>query len=136
MNQQLEGTRFDEQQALSDDVGDADDTCMLSTFDRKSGRVHDVPMRYARQGDIIYMLADEGARTDWVQNIIKNPEASLRMDGGTISGMARVVTRHDEDEQARRLLAEKYESWSDGQEMSQWARTALPVAVEHSPRVH
>lgn len=133
MNQQLEGTRSDQQRSLP---SDAEDHCMLSTFDRKSGRVHDVPMRYARQGDIIYLLADEGARSDWVQNIIKNPEASLRIGGETISGMGRVVTRHDEDEQARHLLAEKYESWREGQEMSQWARTALPVAIEHAPRVH
>ena len=133
MNQQLEETRFEEQRSLP---SDAEDHCLLSTFDRKSGRVHEVQMRYAREDDIIYMLADEGARTDWVQNIIKNPEASLHMSDGTISGMGRVVTRHDEDEHARRLLAEKYESWRDGQEMSEWARTALPVAIEHAPRIH
>ena len=133
MTEQLEGTRFDEQRSLP---ADGEDHCLLSTFDRKSGRVHEVQMRFARRGDTIYMLADEGARTDWVQNIIKNPEASLRMSNETISGMGRVVTSHSEDEQARQLLAEKYDGWRDGQELSQWARTALPVAIEHAPRIH
>jgi deazaflavin-dependent oxidoreductase (nitroreductase family) len=133
MTEQLEGTRLDEQQSLPTD---AEDHCQLSTFDRKSGRVHEVQMRFARRGDTIYMLADEGARADWVQNIIKNPEASLRIGNETVSGMGRVVTSHSEDEQARRLLAEKYEGWRDGQELSGWARTALPVAIEHAPRIH
>ncbi|HKV85472.1 MAG TPA: hypothetical protein VJN88_13010, partial [Ktedonobacterales bacterium] len=59
-----------------------------------------------------------------------------RMSSETISGMGRVVTSHSEDEQARQLLAEKYDGWRDGDELSQWARTALPVAIEHAPRIH
>jgi F420H(2)-dependent quinone reductase len=55
-------------------------TCSLTTFGRKNGRAHDVEMRYAMRGDTMYLLSDEGGEAEWVQNLIKNPEVSVRMD--------------------------------------------------------
>ena len=31
---------------------------------------------------------------------------------------------------ARYLLAEKYQEWEDGKTLSEWARTALPIAID------
>jgi hypothetical protein len=41
-----------------------------------------------------------------------------------------VVDAGDEDDEARRLLAAKYQGWDGTSTMSSWASTALCVAVE------
>ncbi len=35
-----------------------------------------------------------------------------------------------EDALARRLLAAKYQGWSEGRSLSAWARESLPVAID------
>jgi hypothetical protein len=40
------------------------------------------------------------------------------------------VTDEKEEKLARHLLAEKYQGWKQGQSLSAWARTALPVAID------
>jgi deazaflavin-dependent oxidoreductase (nitroreductase family) len=111
-------------------------TCSLTTFGRNNGRAHEVALRYAMRGDTMYLLSDEGGEAEWVQNLIKNPEVSVRVDSQTFSGMGRIVTNPGEDATARRLLAGEYEGWQEGQPLSEWANAALPVAVDRTPHIH
>ena len=73
------------------------------------------------------MLSDS-ARSDWVLNLQRDPGVTVRIAGETFDGGARIVEDAEEDELARRLLVEKYEEKSGS--LSEWRRTALPVAVD------
>ncbi len=130
---QIEGTH--DQHVIPDYSAD-ERTCRLTTFSHNDGRAHDVEMRYVMHGDTMYLLSDAGGEAEWVQNLIKNPEVSVRMDDQTFSGMGRVVTNPNEDAMARRLLAAEYEGWHEGQPLSEWESSALPVAVDRTPHVH
>lgn len=111
-----------------------DDHCTLTTYDRDSGMAHDVEMRFALQGGRIYMLSDEGGDAHWVQNLLRNPEVSVRIGSETVAGMGRAIADGPEAETARHLLAAKYEGWRDGQPLGDWAQNALPVAIDLAPR--
>ncbi|MGH2514423.1 MAG: nitroreductase/quinone reductase family protein [Ktedonobacterales bacterium] len=126
MQQHIEETRPDMSEGISAAV---EDICYLTTYGRNGG-AHEVEMRFAQLGSTLYLLSTEGGEAEWVQNLLRNPEASLRIGSRKRAGMGRVITNSREDDQARRLLARKYEGWDDGQEMSEWARTALPVAID------
>jgi deazaflavin-dependent oxidoreductase (nitroreductase family) len=76
----------------------------------------------------LYMLSGGGDRSDWVKNLRRNPEVTVRIAGERFSGRAREARDAEEDELARRLLVEKYES-SPGR-LENWRRTALPVVVD------
>jgi hypothetical protein len=41
-----------------------------------------------------------------------------------------MVSDEHEDGLARRLLAGKYQGWREGRPFSEWAQTALPVALD------
>lgn len=110
-----------------------EDSCMLTTYDRDSGMAHDVPLRFAVHEGRIYMLSDEGGDAHWVQNLLRNPEVSVRVGTETIAGMARAIADGPEAELARRLLAAKYEGWREAQPLSDWATHALPVAIDLVP---
>ena len=70
----------------------------------------------------------DGTAPDWVKNLRKTPAVTVRIAARTFEGRARVVGRGREDELARRLLVEKYESTPGS--LSNWRRSALPVAVD------
>ena len=76
----------------------------------------------------LYMLSDKRAGSDWVKNLQHTPQVTVRIADERFDGLARVVEDPGEDELARSLLIEKYESTPGS--LSNWRRTALPVAVE------
>jgi deazaflavin-dependent oxidoreductase (nitroreductase family) len=111
------------------DIGDLD-FCYLTTTGRRSGLPRTIEIWFALEGDVLYMLSGGGDRSDWVKNVQAEPRVRVRLGSRTRSGRARIVRDADEDGRARRLLAGKYQGWSEGKRLSGWARTALPVAVE------
>ncbi len=101
--------------------------CYLTTTGRVTGRPHEIEIWYALDGERLYMLSDSH-RSDWVRNLRRTPEVTVRIAGERFEGSARVVEDGEEDERARRLLVEKYEEAPGS--LSNWRRTALPVAVD------
>jgi hypothetical protein len=74
------------------------------------------------------MLSGARERADWVKNALRLPDVSVRIDGMTFVGKARLLTDPEEDALARRLLVEKYTS--PDEDLSEWSTSALPVAVD------
>lgn len=54
----------------------------------------------------------------------------IRVGSEEWDATAREVTDPPEDALARRLLAAKYQGWLEGEPLSGWAATALPVAID------
>jgi deazaflavin-dependent oxidoreductase (nitroreductase family) len=104
--------------------------CYLTTIGRVSGRSHEIEIWFAAQGHSIYMLSGGGDRSDWVRNLRANPAVTVHIGGQTFAGLARIVAAQREDALARRLLADKYGEYEDDGKPTEWARTALPVAVD------
>lgn len=103
--------------------------CYLTTTGRVSGEPREIEIWFGLDGDILYMLSGGRDRSDWVKNLIGQPEVTVRLGDRIFEGRARIVSNRDEDARARHLLLEKY-SPSYGGDLSEWGETALPVAVD------
>jgi deazaflavin-dependent oxidoreductase (nitroreductase family) len=118
-----------------DDQGDHP-FCYLTTTGRVSGRPHTIEIWFALQGRTLYLLSGGGDRSDWVRNLTRHPEVTVRLgrrDAAERPGRARVVEPgSDEDELARRLVAGKYQP-AYGGDLSGWRRSVLPVAIDLAP---
>jgi deazaflavin-dependent oxidoreductase (nitroreductase family) len=101
--------------------------CYLTTTGRVTGRPHEIEIWFALDGETLYMLSDSHV-SDWVKNLRRTPGVTVRIADERFEGHARVVEDGEEDELARRLLIEKYEQ--EPGSLSNWRRTALPVAVD------
>jgi deazaflavin-dependent oxidoreductase (nitroreductase family) len=114
------------------------DFAYLSTIGRRSGAWHTIEIWFEEQGGTIYVLSGGGDRSDWVRNIKADPTVRIRVGGGRSRvaegepATARLVLDPMEDVRARRMLAAKYQGWRAGAPLSDWARTALVVAVDRS----
>ncbi len=103
--------------------------CYLTTQGRKTGKLHTIEIWFGVDGSTIYLLAGSGEKADWVRNLRQQPEVNVRVNDVTHGYTARVVTDAEEDRIARKLLVEKYQPGHDN-DLTEWGRTALPVALE------
>ena len=103
--------------------------CYLTTRGRISGRLHEIEIWFGSQNNTLYILSGS-EKSDWVKNLRKDPAVTVRIATHTFTGTARVVKDAEEERTARYLVAEKYQEWEEGKSLSQWARTALPVAID------
>ena len=106
------------------------DVCYLTTTGRITGRPHRIEIWFVLQGETVYVMAGGRDRSDWVRNLVADPEVELELGARKRATRARVVPEgSDEDALARRLMLEKYAPRSGG-DLSSWGRTALVVAID------
>jgi deazaflavin-dependent oxidoreductase (nitroreductase family) len=68
---------------------------LLTTIGRQSGRRHEVPLLYLRDGEQLVVIASYGGRPnypDWYLNLVSEPEAEVQIQGRRQSVIARVAT--------------------------------------------
>jgi deazaflavin-dependent oxidoreductase (nitroreductase family) len=106
-----------------------EDYCYLTTTGRVSGRLHQIEIWFGAQNSSIYMLSGSG-QSDWVKNLLKDPNVGVRIAKHDFKGMARLVKNDPEEMTVRNMLADKYKEREDDGALSEWARTALPVAID------
>jgi deazaflavin-dependent oxidoreductase (nitroreductase family) len=120
------------------DVESGQSYCYLTTTGRRTGRPHTIEIWFGTPADRpgrIYLMSGGGDRSDWVRNLRVEPRVTVRVGEVTWDANAAVVEDPDEDGRARALLATKYQGWREGQPMSSWARTALPIAIDLGTQV-
>jgi deazaflavin-dependent oxidoreductase (nitroreductase family) len=103
--------------------------CYLTTTGRRSGQPREIEIWFGLEGSTLYMLSGGRNRSNWVRNLISDPNVTVRLGEKTFDGRARIVTDAEEDARARELLLAKYSEGYSG-DLSDWGRTSLPVAVE------
>jgi deazaflavin-dependent oxidoreductase (nitroreductase family) len=106
-----------------------EDYCYLTTKGRKTGKPHEIEIWFGIHENSLYLLSGGGEEADWVKNLLADSNVTVRLKKQTFNAIARVVKDKDEERKARYLLAEKYNEWEDGKNLSEWARTALVVGI-------
>ena len=108
-----------------------EDYCYLTTTGRVSGKPHEIEIWFGLHERTLYMLSGGRDQADWVRNIRKQPQVRLRIGKYHFQGTGHLVEAPGpEDELARKLLADKYNEREADGSLDEWARTALPVAIE------
>ena len=106
-----------------------DDFCYLTTTGRITGHPHTIEIWFALHNTTLYLLSGGRDTSDWVKNIMHNPQVQVRLRETMLQGQARVVSEQHEDTLARRLLFEKYTP-RDSDDLTSWSQSALPVAID------
>lgn len=105
------------------------DYCYVTTTGRRSGNPHTIEIWFALHEGRVYLLSGGGEGSDWVKNVRVNPTVALRMGDRDMICRAFVVEDVEEDQLVRRLLLDKYAARYSG-DLTEWARTAVAVAIE------
>jgi len=110
-----------------------EDYCYVTTTGRVTSNPHEIEIWFEMNGDTLYILAGGREKSDWVKNAQKSPAVAVRVGDQRFGGTARIVTDASEDALARRLLLQKYAPPRYSGDLSDWGRTALPVAIALTP---
>ena len=107
-----------------------EDYCYVTTTGRVSGRPHEIEIWFGINENSLYLLSGGRESSDWVKNMRVNSSVTVRIGEHSFSGKARFTLDAQEENNARHTLAAKYQGWREGGRLSNWARTALPVAID------
>jgi deazaflavin-dependent oxidoreductase (nitroreductase family) len=103
--------------------------CYLTTTGRVTGRPHRIEIWFAIDGATLYLLSGGRERSDWVQNLRREPRVTIEIGSGVFAGEARIVEDDAEDQRARRLVHDKYAGGYSG-DLTDWRESALPIAID------
>lgn len=70
----------------------------LTTIGRKTGRRFEIEIWFVVVVGCFYLLAEKGETANWVRNIRRYPEVSVRIEDWQISATARVLDREADRE--------------------------------------
>ena len=90
---------------------------ILTTTGRRSGRPHEVPLLYLRDGDNLVVIASYGGRPnypDWYLNLMARPEAEVQINGRRQAVRARVASSEERSVWWPRVV-DAYEGYSEYQ---------------------
>jgi deazaflavin-dependent oxidoreductase (nitroreductase family) len=68
---------------------------LLETIGRKTGCPRVTPVGNGLKGDTFWVIAEHGRRSDWVRNLMANPNVRVKVDGGWRKGKAHVMVHDD-----------------------------------------
>ncbi|OFW50892.1 MAG: hypothetical protein A2146_01070 [Actinobacteria bacterium RBG_16_67_10] len=108
---------------------EAADYGYLTTIGRVTGRPHTIEIWFARHGGTVYLLAGDGANSDWCRNVEENAAVEFVVDDEIVGRRASPVTDPAEDALARRVVVGKYQA-GYGEDLTEWRDDATPFAVD------
>jgi deazaflavin-dependent oxidoreductase (nitroreductase family) len=96
------GTRAELEKAANES------TVEITTIGRKSGKPHTKPVWFVYDQGHFYLQSGKGGKSDWYQNLQKNPQVTLKIGTLTFSGKARFIEDPQESERIHGLFSSKY----------------------------
>lgn len=80
----------------------------ITTIGRKSGKSHTKPIWFVYDQGHLYLQAGREGKTDWYQNLKKNPQLTLKIGALTFTGKAQFIDDEKEAERIHKLFKQKY----------------------------
>jgi deazaflavin-dependent oxidoreductase (nitroreductase family) len=108
-----------------------EDYCYLTTRGRVTGKPHEIEIWFVVHENALYLMSGGGTNSDWVKNLLKEPQVTLRIAGQTFAALASILNDARVEGQVRMKMATKYNE-IEGNEPSHWAQTALVVKFSPS----
>jgi deazaflavin-dependent oxidoreductase (nitroreductase family) len=83
-------------------------TVEITTTGRKSGKAHTKPIWFVYDQGHLYLQSGKGGKSDWYQNLKKNPQMTLKIGTVTFQGKAKFIDDQNETERIHGLFSAKY----------------------------
>jgi deazaflavin-dependent oxidoreductase (nitroreductase family) len=80
----------------------------ITTTGRKSGKAHTKPIWFVYDQGHLYLQSGKGGKSDWYQNLKKNPQMTLKIGSVTFNGKAKFIDDEKETERIHGLFRTKY----------------------------
>jgi deazaflavin-dependent oxidoreductase (nitroreductase family) len=96
-------TRFVNPRVLPNAGNTGNRYALLETVGRKTGQPRQTPVGNGLDGDVFWIVSEQGRQASYVQNLMANPHVKVRADGTWRAGTARVLPDEDPLEHLKKL---------------------------------
>jgi deazaflavin-dependent oxidoreductase (nitroreductase family) len=83
-------------------------TVEITTTGRKSGKAHTKPIWFVYDQGRLYLQSGKEGKSDWYQNLKKDPQMTLKIGTVTFQGKAKFIDDQKETERIHGLFSAKY----------------------------
>jgi deazaflavin-dependent oxidoreductase (nitroreductase family) len=83
-------------------------TVEITTIGRKSGKPHAKPIWFVYDEGHFYIQSGQEGKSDWYQNLKKDPQIKLKIETLTFAGKAKFIEDEQETERIHGLFRSKY----------------------------
>jgi len=83
-------------------------TVEITTIGRKSGKPHTKPIWFVYDQGRFYIQSGKEGKSDWYQNLKKDPRLALKVGTLTFTGKAKFIEDEQETERIHGLFSRKY----------------------------
>jgi len=83
-------------------------TVEITTTGRKSGKAHTKPIWFVYDQGHLYLQSGQEGKSDWYQNLKKNPQMTLKIGTVTFQGKAKFIDDQNETERIHGLFSANY----------------------------
>lgn len=83
-------------------------TVEITTIGRKSGKSHSIPIWFVYEQGHFYIQSGREGKSDWYQNLKKNPQITLKIETLSFTGKANFIDDDKETERIHDLFRSKY----------------------------
>lgn len=101
----------------------------LTTKGRVTGESHRIEIWFVIFDDAMWVNSGGSRRSDWVKNLISNPLLEVEIGDHQWSATATLLDESS-PHPARQRLAARYQGWTPGEPLSDWATTSLLIRIE------
>jgi deazaflavin-dependent oxidoreductase (nitroreductase family) len=96
-------TRFINPRVLPNAGNPGNRYALLETIGRKTGQPRQTPVGNGLDGDVFWIVAEQGRQASYVQNLMAIPHVKVKVDGTWRTGTARVLADEDPLEHLKKL---------------------------------
>ena len=86
----------------------SESTVEITTTGRKSGKAHTKPIWFVYDQGHLYLQSGKGKKSDWYQNLKKNPQMTFTIGSVSFTGKAKFIDDQKETERIHSLFSTKY----------------------------
>jgi deazaflavin-dependent oxidoreductase (nitroreductase family) len=107
------------------------DTLLLTTRGRRSGKLRRTALIYGRDGDSYLVVASSGgapAHPAWYLNLVAEPQVQVQVGADTFAATARTASGEDR-QRLWRMMAAKFPNYDSYQRRAGKAGRQIPVVV-------
>jgi deazaflavin-dependent oxidoreductase (nitroreductase family) len=120
-------TRFINPRVLPNAGNPGNRYALLETMGRKTGQPRQTPVGNGLDGDVFWIVSEQGRQASYVQNLIANPRVKVRVEGTWRAGTAQVLADEDPLEHLKKL------DQRTAAEIKRLGSTLLTVRVDLDP---
>lgn len=104
--------------------------CYLTIIGRKTGKPQEIEVWFCIYNNSIYLMSGSDKNSDWIKKLLEDSNATIRIGENFFQVKANLSISRSEDQNIRRVMAEKYTQYKSDGSQNEWVMTSMIIRFD------